>query len=55
VGRSSICLASSISLSWGIGRRHLTNNIAVFVFASAELPILGVVNGLGFYIGYYLE
>jgi len=29
--------------------------MAVFIFASAELLILGVVNRLGFYIGYSLE
>ena len=45
----------SISVGWGIGRRYLANNIAVFVFASAESLILGVVNRLGSYIGYYLE
>jgi hypothetical protein len=57
VGRSSVCLAGgvSIGIGWGIGRRYLANNVAVFIFASMELLILGVVNGLGFYIGYCLE
>jgi hypothetical protein len=57
VGRSSVRLAGgvSVSISWGIGRRYLADNVAVFIFASAESLILGVVNGLGSYIGYYLE
>ena len=57
MGRSSVRLASGVSLcfGWGIGRRYLANNMAVFIFASAELLILGVINGLGFYIGYHLE
>ena len=63
-GRSSIYLAGGISLSWGIERRHLANNVAVFarfnniarfIFTSIESLILGAINSLGFYIGYYLE
>ena len=57
MGRFSVRLASgiNISFSWGIERRYLANNVAVLIFASAELLILGVVNGLGSYIGYSLE
>jgi hypothetical protein len=57
VGWSSVYLASGISISigWGIERRYLANSVAVFIFASAESLILGVINRLGFYIGYYLE
>ena len=31
------------------------NNITKFVFASVKSLILSAINGLGFYIGYYLE
>ena len=64
MGRSSIYLAGSFSLSRGIGRRHLAddvavftrfNNVARFIFASIESLILGTINSLGSYIGYYLE
>jgi len=57
VGRSSVRLASGVSLcfGWGIGRRYLANNMAVFIFASAKSLILGVVNGLGSHIGHGLE
>jgi len=57
VGRSSVRLASGISLGFGqdIGRQYLTNNIAVFVFTSAKSLMLGVINGLGSHIGYSLE
>ena len=57
MGQSSVYLASgvSVSISWGIGRRYLANNVAVFIFVSAESPTLGVVNGLSSYIGHYLE
>ena len=57
MGRSSVRLAGgvSISISWGIGRQYLTNNVAVFIFTNTELLILGVVNGLSSYIGHCLE
>ena len=29
--------------------------MAVFIFTSMKLPILGTVDRLGFYIGYYLK
>jgi len=57
VGRSSVYLAGgiSLSLSRGIGRQYLANNVAVFIFTSAESLILGIINGLGSYIGHSLE
>jgi hypothetical protein len=57
VGRSSVHLAGgiSVSISRGIGRRYLANDVAVFIFASAESLILGIINGLGSYIGHCLE
>ena len=57
MGRSSVHLASGIGISIGrgIGRRYLADNVAVFIFTSAESLILGVVNGLGSYIGHRLE
>jgi len=57
VGRSSVHLAGSIGLYFGQGieRQYLANNVAVFIFASMKSPILGVVNGLGSYIGHSLE
>ena len=63
MGQSSVYLASGIGLSLGI-ERHLANNMAIFarfnniaefMFTSAELLILSAIARLGFYIGYYLE
>ena len=57
MGRFSVHLAIGVGVgvSWGIERQYLANNVAVFIFVSAELPILGVVNKLSSYIGHYLE
>ena len=57
MGQSSVCLAGSINISVGrgIGRQYLANNVAVFIFISAESLILGVINRLSSYIGHCLE
>ena len=54
-GRFSVCLAGGIGVGWGIGRRYFADDVAVFIFASMELLMLGVVDRLGSYIGHYLE